>query len=169
MRVAVTDVAQVRGRPLSWFLGGTHLHHVRPLIPRQKGRPRSFHHASPSNDLRSFRSMIMPSRASTGRGRSGRLSARARSFERLESTVRTVRVVMEEHKAAGIDSCAKSDSGVDARMTPPDPRRVLLLGVLGIVENHVGAVGERAARDPGEGPRFDAGESRLVIRQVGEA
>ena len=89
--------------------------------------------------------------------------------DRLERAVRPLRLVVEEHQAARTDRPAESDRIVDARVPPPDLRLVLLVEVLRVVQDDVGARGQRATRDPVRRPVGDPGQHGLVVGQVGEA
>ena len=58
----------------------------------------------------------------------------------------------------------------DARVAPPDVARVLVVAVLRVVEQHVGAVGEVVAADPvGRLVGEVAADRRLVVGQVRRA
>ena len=108
-------------------------------------------HTAGLSDLQQPSSMTMPSRASTGGGPSLR-RARAREPPATRGRRPSVRLVVEEHEAARVDRAAEGDGIVDARVPPADLRGVLLFEVLRVVQEEVGAVGERAARDPVERP-----------------
>ena len=90
-------------------------------------------------------------------------------LQQLEPVVGALGLVVEEHEPMRADGAAVGDRVVDARVSPADLRAVLVFEVLRVVEQDVGAAGERAARDPVGRSSLDAGQRRLVIREVGDA
>src|SRR3954452_20066534 len=66
-------------------------------------------------------------------------------LQQLQLAVGMLGLMVEEHQAAGAGCAAEGDRVGDARVPPADPRVVLFFEVLGVVQNEVGAVGERTA------------------------
>jgi hypothetical protein len=95
------------------------------------------------------------------------LSAR---LEALERAVAVVRLVMEQDDAPGSHGPRECDCIGDARVTPADAGLVLVLEVLGVVEEHVDVARDRGAGEPVARSISDwAAKRRFVIRDVGEA
>ena len=79
------------------------------------------------------------------------------------------RVVVEHQESLHLGDEPERDGVGDAGMTPPDPVRVFLLGVLRVVQQHVGPLGDRVARDPVGGHCFQVDpQGGLVVGDVGE-
>src|SRR6266568_685831 len=66
----------------------------------------------------------------------------------LQVVVGVQRVVVEHHQPAGLGQQRERDDVVGAGMPPAHLPRVLVLGVLGVVEKHVGPVGDVVAGQP---------------------
>src|SRR6266576_813446 len=80
------------------------------------------------------------------------------------------RLVVEEDQSARAGGPRERDGVGNARVTPADPLLVLVLEILGIVNERVDARRERRARDPVGRPSGDCpGERGLVIGEVREA
>ena len=78
-------------------------------------------------------------------------------------------VVVEEHKLVGLGCLSEGDRVRDARMAEAAPGRVLILGVLRIVDQSVNPVGERvAARPTGNCLAGSEAQIRLVVGDEGK-
>ena len=69
-------------------------------------------------------------------------------LELFEVGVRVIGVVVEEYEFAGLGCLSKGDRVCDARVAEAASGGVLVLGVLGIVDQSVDPVGKRVAARP---------------------
>jgi hypothetical protein len=90
--------------------------------------------------------------------------------QRFQVVVGVVGIVMEEQQTTRAREAGEVGDVLGARMTEPGPARILLLGVLAIVDQHVGSAGDLEPRDPfGRHGREIDRQCRLVVGEVGEA
>ena len=74
--------------------------------------------------------------------------ARRRLEHRVELIVGVVRVVVEQQRALGVRAAREAHRVAERRVAPADVARVLVVGVLAVVDQQVGVARERVAREP---------------------
>ena len=89
--------------------------------------------------------------------------------QRFELFVGVVRIVVEQHDLIDVELARELDDVVDARVAPPDMRRILPVPVLRVVEQDIGVVRDFVAADPvGRLPLEIAADRRFVVGEVRE-
>src|SRR5918999_4845791 len=84
--------------------------------------------------------------------------------QRFQVVVGVVGIVMEEKEAMRAREAGEVGDVLGARMSEPGPVRILLLGVLAVVDQHVGSGGDLEPRDPfGRHGREIDGQGRFVV------
>ena len=68
--------------------------------------------------------------------------------DRVEHCVRVKRVVVEEQGPPGADPVGERERVLERRVAPADVGRVLLVGVLAVVDQEIGVAGKVVAGDP---------------------
>ena len=109
----------------------------------------------------------MPSQAASTRSHVGSPALLRIGDEELQFVVGVVRIMVEEEQPLDLRHAGKVDDVCDGRMAPSDVVGILAVSVLGVMEQHVGAMGQVVTADPfARAPERPTAEPGFVIGQV---